>query len=150
MSTASSRACDSTRARAIPVRTWAICGPAGGQPLATVAFANETSSGWQQANFPTPVAISAERAVRRVLSRTNVGFYAADSGYFASGGCDNPPLHAVANGAGSERRVSATAPAAFPTQTFNSTNYWVDVVFSTTAAQRHDPAYGRGSGAAEQ
>ena len=28
---------------------------------------------------------------------------------------------------------SCTAPTAFPTETFNATNYWVDVVFDSTA-----------------
>jgi len=98
-----------------------------GQLLATVTFTNETASGWQQATFSQPVAITAG-TVYVVSYHTNVGFYSVNSGYFASA-FDNPPLHAVANGA-SPNGVYAYGATQFPNGSYNASNYWVDVVFN--------------------
>ena len=62
-----------------------------GQLLGSVTFTNETASGWQQANFSTPVPISAN-TVYVASYHTNVGRYAGDNNYFASNGVDTPPL----------------------------------------------------------
>jgi hypothetical protein len=100
-----------------------------GQRLATVTFTNETASGWQQASLSTPVAITANTTY--VASyHTNVGYYSGNEAYFAASGSDNPPLHALANGvAGGNGVYRYGATSAFPNQTWNSSNYWVDVVF---------------------
>ena len=42
---------------------------------------------------------------------------------------DNPPLHALAT-TGSPNGVYRYGASAFPDQTFNGGNYWVDVVFT--------------------
>jgi hypothetical protein len=53
-----------------------------GTLLATAIFSNETASGWQQVNFPTPVAITANTTY--VASyHTSVGHYSADQTFFA-------------------------------------------------------------------
>jgi hypothetical protein len=45
---------------------------------------------------------------------------------------DSPPLHALSNAAGGNNGVyKYTANSAFPTSTFQSSNYWVDVVFTS-------------------
>jgi len=98
-----------------------------GQLLATVTFANETASGWQQATFSQPVAITAG-TVYVVSYHTTVGFYSVNSGYFATA-VDNAPLHGVANGT-SSNGVYAYGGTQFPTASYNASNYWVDVVFS--------------------
>ena len=54
-----------------------------GQRLATATFINETASGWQQANFATPVAITANTVYVASYFAPN-GRYSADSPYFAS------------------------------------------------------------------
>jgi hypothetical protein len=41
---------------------------------------------------------------------------------------DNGPLHALRNG-GAAATASRYGGVAFPNSTFNSNNYWVDVVF---------------------
>ena len=52
-------------------------------------------------------------------------------------GVDNPPLHALANGVSGGNGVFAYgASSAFPTQTWNAANYWVDVVFSPGPRRR--------------
>jgi hypothetical protein len=100
-----------------------------GTKLATATFNEETASGWQQVNFTTPVAISAN-IVYVASYHTNVGHYGADEGYFATAGVDNAPLHAFASGVSGGNGVYAYgACSAFPDQTWNTCNYWVDVVF---------------------
>jgi len=104
-----------------------------GTKLATATFANETASGWQQVNFTTPVSITAG-TVYVASYLAPVGRYAGDGGYFATAGVDNAPLHALKDGVSGGNGVYAYGSAAtFPSNTFNSANYWVDVVFSSGA-----------------
>ena len=100
-----------------------------GQQLATATFTNETASGWQQVNFATPVAITANTVYVASYHAPN-GRYAINTSYFASSGQDRAPLHALQNGVsgGNGVYVYGASPA-FPTSTFQSSNYWVDVVF---------------------
>ena len=63
------------------------------------------------------------------------GHYAATNGYFATGGFDSPPLHALGDGVDGPNGVyhyDSAGGSAFPTSTFQSSNYWVDVVFENT------------------
>lgn len=110
-----------------------------GTLLASATFRNETASGWQQINFAVPVAITAN-TVYVASYHTNVGAYSDDQGYFASTGFDNAPLHVPSSGtAGGNDVYQYGSASAFPTQSYSSSNYWVDVLFvsgtsgSTTA-----------------
>src|SRR5262249_11452749 len=72
-----------------------------GSQLGSVAFTDETDSGWQQALFPTPIPITAGD-VYVISYFAPQGHYAADNFYFAPGGpggagVDNGPLHALSN-----------------------------------------------------
>jgi hypothetical protein len=99
-----------------------------GALLATATFSNETASGWQQVSFSAAVAINANTTY--VASyHTTVGHYSADQGFFAAGGITNSPLQALSNGAAGGNGVYAYGSSSFPGNTYNSTNYWVDVVF---------------------
>jgi chitodextrinase len=102
---------------------------ASGALLASVTFTSETDSGWQEADFSTPVAIDANTTY--VASyHADLGQYAADNNYFTTSGVENGPLHALAGANG----VYAYGDAAsFPTQSYKSTNYWVDVAFAPNA-----------------
>jgi hypothetical protein len=102
-----------------------------GTLLATATFSGETISGWQQVNFTSPVAIAANTTY--VASyHTSVGFYAGDSQFFASSSVNRPPLHALANGTSGGNGVYVYGSGGrFPTSTYQSSNYWVDVVFDT-------------------
>jgi hypothetical protein len=100
-----------------------------GTLLASVTFTNETASGWQQANFATPVAISANTPY--VVSYWSPkGHYADDAGYFATAGVTNQMLYAPPNGQYGANGSYATSKV-FPASSSNSSNYWVDVVFTT-------------------
>lgn len=104
---------------------------ATGTRLATVTFTNETATGWQQANFGTPVEVVAG-ATYVVSYYAPNGRYAADPAYFTSGLVSGPlvvPDSSTAGGNGVYRYGSG---GGFPTDSFNSTNYWVDVLFSNT------------------
>lgn len=107
-----------------------------GTRLATATFTDETASGWQQADFATPVAISAN-TVYVVSYHTSSGHYSDNLNYFTGKGVDSPPLHALADGVSGVNGVFAYGAASnFPSQGWNSSNYWVDVVFNanTTSA----------------
>jgi uncharacterized protein DUF4082/Big-like domain-containing protein len=102
-----------------------------GTLLASAAFTGESNSGWQQANFSAPVPIVA--GTTYVASYfTATGHYSFNSNFFTAA-IDNPPLHALADGLdGANGVFSLSGSSAFPASTFNSSNYWVDVVFDTT------------------
>jgi hypothetical protein len=104
-----------------------------GTLLASGTFANETSSGWQQVNFPNPVAIRANNLY--VASyQTSVGHFGLDQGYFTTFGVDRSPLHASADVSGFANGMYAfSSSPAFPTNTLNASNYWVDAVFNYQA-----------------
>ena len=100
-----------------------------GTLLATVEFTNETASGWQQQALP-PVAIEANTTYVVSYHAPN-GMYSVNGGYFASSGVDNPPLRALAEGEDGPNGLYAYGVGnTFPNQSFNSANYWVDVVFT--------------------
>ena len=100
-----------------------------GNLLASATFTNETTSGWQQVDLPSPVEITAGTTyVGSIFS--SAGFYPATPAYFATQGVDNPPLHALANGVDGSNAVYHEGSDAFPDQSFNASNYWADVVLS--------------------
>ncbi|MDT3672206.1 MAG: DUF4082 domain-containing protein [Aromatoleum sp.] len=103
---------------------------ATGTRLATATFTNETASGWQQADFTSPVPVQAGQ-IYIASYHTPTGFYSADTGYFSTQGVDVGPLHApasplVTGGNG----VYMYGASAFPTNTWNGSNYWVDAVLA--------------------
>jgi hypothetical protein len=102
---------------------WTITGTL----LASVTFANETASGWQQQVLPSPVPIQANTTYV-VSYHTATGNYAVTAPYFTSA-VVNGPLTALADGAAGGNGVYLYGGGGFPTNTWNSSNYWVDVVF---------------------
>lgn len=100
--------------------------------LSRVTFENETASGWQEALFANPVAVTA--GTTYVVSyHAPVGRYASDLDYFTSSGVDNSPMHALASGVDGPNGVYKYGASGFPTSTFRSANYWVDAVFTPNA-----------------
>ncbi|NTU86245.1 MAG: DUF4082 domain-containing protein, partial [Chloroflexales bacterium] len=104
-----------------------------GTQLAQATFTNESASGWQQVSFNPPVAVQANTTY--VASyHTNAGGYAMDRAFFRTSGIDSPPLSALASGVDGLNGVySYSTASAFPTESFDDSNYWVDVVFDTSA-----------------
>src|SRR5262249_25366289 len=106
---------------------------ATGTLLATATFTNESASGWQQVNFSNPAAVPAG-PIYVVSSHTN-GDYSADPNLFAAAQTSGP-LTALASSASGGNGVYAYGSSnLFPTNSFNSTSYGVDVVFKASATQ---------------
>ncbi len=114
---------------------------ASGTLLSTVTFTGESTAGWQEAVLPSPVAITAG-TLYVVSYHTSAGFYSGEDGYFATSGVDNGPLHAPRDGTEGANGVYRYGASAFPNQTFNSENYWVDVVFVTSIGSGYHAANG--------
>jgi hypothetical protein len=95
---------------------------ANGTKLATVGFSSETASGWQQQALSTPLAL-ASGTTYVVSVNANAYFGATRSGLAAA--VSVGPLSSVADGANG---VFGSAAGVFPTQSFSSSNYFVDVV----------------------
>ena len=109
-----------------------------GSLLAQATFSNETASGWQQVNFATPVAIAAN-TVYVASYHAPSGNYAGDNNFFAVAGVDTEPLHALRDGVSGGNGVYAySGSSTFPANTYASSNYWVDIVFTTSAGGGND------------
>lgn len=100
-----------------------------GALLATATFSNETASGWQTVTFATPVPVTANTTY--VASyHTNAGHFSSNRNYFNQAYI-NLPLTGMANkqvtpGNG----VYRYGASAFPNNSYQASNYWVDVLFT--------------------
>lgn len=98
-----------------------------GTLLGTVTFSGETASGWQTASFASPIAVTS--GTTYVISYHCSGNYSATGNGFGSA-VTNGPLTAPSSAGSTGNGVYVYgASSAFPTNSFNATNYWVDVVF---------------------
>ena len=95
-----------------------------GQQLASVAFTNETASGWQEQALATPISISANTTYT-VSVNTN-GFFAATTNNLTNP-ITNGNITALANG-GVYGNLNAS-----PVQSINGSNYFRDIVFTPAA-----------------
>ncbi len=101
-----------------------------GASLGLATFTSETASGWQQVTFASPILLAANTTYIASYFAPS-GHYSVDANFFATKGADNPPLHALANGVDGSNGVFAnTSSPTFPSNSFNSSNYWVDVLFT--------------------
>jgi hypothetical protein len=97
-----------------------------GAQLSSASFSNESASGWQEVRFATPVNVVAGTTYVASYFAPNGG-YAVDAGYFANDYV-NGALKALASAPASGNGVFRYG-GGFPDGSFNSANYWVDVVF---------------------
>ncbi len=112
---------------------------ADGTHLATATYTGETATGWQTATFAQPVPI-ASNTVYVASTLDPMGGYAQDQTYFQAQGVDSPPLHALHDGLGQRNGVFKYGPGGvFPNDSYMSSNYWVDVVFTTSVGVDHSP-----------
>ena len=109
---------------------------ANGTVLAQATFTNESATGWETVSFATPVPISA--GTTYVASYyTPTGHYSIDRGYFSQT-YNNGDLHAQSGGNG----VYVYGGHAFPINSYNNSNYWVDVLFTASPNAAADAADG--------
>ena len=100
-----------------------------GTNLASVTFTNTGASGWQSVSLATPVAISANTTY--VASYHTSGFYVATDNFFTAAFTSGVLTAPFGNGVYAYGGTSTTG--IFPTNTFGAANYWVDVVFASSA-----------------
>lgn len=94
-----------------------------GTVLASVNFSGETSSGWQSVTIPTPVPV--------VPGKTYTVSYLALHGHYAG---DNGFRFPKVSGALTAVKGTYTYGGGFPTSTFESSNYYVDVAFTPSGS----------------
>ena len=61
------------------------------------------------------------------------GHYAFAGGFFSAGGVDHAPIHLLQDGIDGVNGAYRYNAQGFPTTTYNSANYWVDVVFENAS-----------------
>ncbi|PWK76985.1 uncharacterized protein DUF4082 [Aminobacter sp. AP02] len=99
-----------------------------GTLLATVAFTNESISGWQTATFSSPIQLTAGASY--VASYHSSGTYAADPNYFSTAVTRGPLTAPPSQASGGNGLFAYGTGSLFPNSSYNATNYWVDVVFN--------------------
>jgi hypothetical protein len=93
-----------------------------GQLLASTTFSGESASGWQQQSLSSPLALQPGQTY--VVSVGFNAFFVMTGGGLAAQ-ITSGPLQSVADGANG---VFGTASNSFPTNSYNSSNYFVDCV----------------------
>jgi hypothetical protein len=102
---------------------------ATGTLLASATFTGETASGWQQVYFSSPVSVTA--ATTYVASVYDpAGHYSSSPGAFSTS-VTNGPLATVANGTSANGVYTYGAGNTFPSSSYNATNYWIDVFYTS-------------------
>jgi hypothetical protein len=104
---------------------------ASGTLLASATFTGESASGWQQVTFSKAVSITAGTTYVAGYFAPN-GHYSATPAGFSSAGVSNPPLQALGNSTSADGVYAYGSASAFPSNSFNATNYYVDVTFAPT------------------
>ncbi|HEY6507078.1 MAG TPA: N,N-dimethylformamidase beta subunit family domain-containing protein, partial [Vicinamibacterales bacterium] len=109
--------------------------------LAEVTFSGETSSGWQQASFSTPVPVTAN--VTYVVSvHSPNGSYPATNPFFTTSYPPLPttaPVRALADDEDGDNGLYRYGASGFPTSNYQSSNYWVDVVYDVPTGPDDTP-----------
>lgn len=101
---------------------------ATGTMLVEATFSNETTSGWQELIFSSPVSVKGNTTYI-VSYHSSSGDYVYSSNYFTSA-VTSGPLKALADGEdGGNGLYSYSATSVAPTSTYNASNYWVDAIF---------------------
>ena len=100
-----------------------------GTLLNSAIFTNVTANGWQEVLFATPVPIKAD-TVYVASYHSNKGLYAATSGGLANSVTNGSLTALASNISGGNGLYGYDASGKFPANSFNATNYWVDVVFT--------------------
>jgi hypothetical protein len=104
---------------------------AAGKLLESVTFSGETASGWQYAKFATPVAITP--------GTTYIAAYYAPHGHYSattdglSASKTSGPLTALGGSASPDGVYMYASAPAFPSDTYQDNNYYVDVEFVPAA-----------------
>ncbi len=102
-----------------------------GQLLASATFSNETASGWQTVLFSNPVQVT-PGTTYIVSNYAPNGHYSVTASGLSSA-VANGPLTAIANGTDANGVYAYGGSSTFPSNSYNASNYWVDVLFSPSS-----------------
>jgi len=106
--------------------------------LAEATCTGETAFGWQEAAFASPVAITSNTTYI-VSYHSSAGYYVDTDPYFTTD-VTNGLLWALANGEDGPNGVySYSNTSTFPTNNFQTSNYWVDPEFTTSLVTETEP-----------
>ncbi|QEC50093.1 DUF4082 domain-containing protein [Baekduia soli] len=106
---------------------------ASGTQVASVTFANESASGWQKAVLATPLSLTAG-AIYTASVGLNSRFVMTEGGLSAQ--LSNGSLHSVVGANG----VFASAAGSYPTSSWHTSNYFVDVVVTSAGSPVNTPS----------
>jgi hypothetical protein len=106
----------------------------------TASWSGAAGSGWVRAAFATPPSLAPGTAYMACVFQGTAGslWYTATSHYWdtgsGSGGIASGPLSAPNNASstGGQNAYGTNSSLLYPTQTFNSANYWVDTEITTS------------------
>lgn len=99
-----------------------------GTNIGSATLTGETASGWQYVSFASPITLYTGQIYTISYSLPN-GYYSYTSNGLASI-IASQYLSSVAYGDGAGNGVYNNTPGSYPTSSFNSTNYWIDPVFT--------------------
>jgi hypothetical protein len=97
------------------------------------SWSGATGSGWVQANFTSPVALTSETKYKiAVLQSIDGGgnWYSGTHGYWTTTSIDNGPLHgfSAAEEPADQGTYTGDTILAYPDTDFLDSNYWVDPI----------------------
>lgn len=104
---------------------------ARGERLATVAFEQESATGWQTARFATPVQLTAGTTYT-VSYTAPAGGYAYQEEYWPYAARSSSPIEPAPGSGAAAAGVHGQA-GQWPTQPYRNANYYVDVLFDPSA-----------------
>lgn len=112
------------------VRIWSASGDLLGAGLAVEG--QGPTPGWQQVAIYPPVPITAGQTYIASYYASK-GQYSVSENYFTNSTVTNGPIRALSDGEDGGNGVFLYGEGGgFPNQTYNASNYWVDVVFTPT------------------
>lgn len=111
----------------------------GGSLLASATQTGTPTPGWTEVAFSSPISISANTTYVAAFHSPSGGYTGTDNGFATA--IVNGPLTGIANSDpnGPNGVYLYTNSPALPTQTYNATNYWVDVKFNPTTGPDNIP-----------
>lgn len=102
---------------------------AGGSLLDSAVFSSVTANGWQEVLFRAPIAIKADTTYIASY-HSNKGNYAATAGGLLNAVTRGSLTALGSNASSGNGLYSYSATRKFPSNFYNATNYWVDVIFA--------------------
>ncbi|MFY1636620.1 DUF4082 domain-containing protein [Solwaraspora sp. WMMB335] len=104
-----------------------------GQLLARLTFDNPNGIGWQIGMFDSPVPLTPGETYVVSYHAPN-GYYSSTSTYF-----DSEYVNGALSAPGGTNGVYRYGGSSFPSDSWQSTNYWVDPIFAPDAGSDPDP-----------